>query len=260
MTTVSALKAARTLIGMGYACFPCRQHKRPACPHGFQDAVLDVDQLEELWRCFPGELVGVATGAVSGIAVVDIDAKHNTARKWWAEHRQRLLPSRVHRTRSGGLHVVYRHRAGLACSVSRIAHGVDVRADGGYVIWWPAAELPVLADPGVKPWPEWLVIEPPAPALPPPSRRALAIRGHDLRPTLHRALGVVRTMVTASEGERNRILFWAACRARDMVIAGEIDHLAGIQVLEALRQAAQQAGLTQREVERTITSAMRSAA
>ncbi len=262
MTTSSALTAARTLIGMGYACFPCRQHKRPACPHGFQDAVLDLDQLEELWRRFTGELVGVATGNVSGIAVIDIDAKHNTARKWWAEHRERLLPSRVHRTRSGGLHVIYRHRAGLACSVSRIAHGVDVRADGGYIIWWPGAGLPVLADAEITPWPQWLdaQLAPPAPALLPISRRAIAARRDDLRPTLHRALGVVRALALAPEGERNRILFWAASRAREMVAVGELDHAAGMQLLEAIREAAAHAGLAQREVDRTITSAFRGAA
>jgi hypothetical protein len=41
-----------------------------------------------------------------------------------------------------------------------------------------------------------------------------------------------------------------------MLIAGEIDHAAGVQVLEALREAAARAGLAQREI-RTITSAMR---
>jgi hypothetical protein len=254
------LAAACTLGGLGYACFPCRQDTRPCTPNGYKAAVMDREAIVALWSRYPGELVGVATGAMSGIAVLDIDAKHDDARKWWADHRERLLPSRAHRTRSRGIHVVYRHREGLACSVSRIARGVDVRADGGYVIWWPAAGLPVLADAGVQPWPEWLVIEPPpAPALPPPSRRALAVRRHDLRPTLHRALGIVRTIALAPEGERNRILFWAACRARDMVVAGELDHAAGVQVLEALREGAARAGLPQREIDRTITSAMRAA-
>jgi Bifunctional DNA primase/polymerase, N-terminal len=146
MTAASALAAACTLGGMGYACFPCRVDKRPATPNGFKAAAKERYIIEELWRRYPGELVGVATGEMSGASVLDIDAKHKTARKWWTEHRDRLLPARVHRTRSRGLHVVYRHRPGLSCSVSRIAHGVDVRADGGYIIWWPAAGLPVLAD------------------------------------------------------------------------------------------------------------------
>jgi hypothetical protein len=112
----------------------------------------------------------------------------------------------------------------------------------------------------LKPWPAWLVVEGPAPALSPPSpisRRAIAAR--DLRPTLHRALGVIRTVLDAKEGERNRILFWATCRAREMVVQDELDHSGGVQVLEALRDAGREVGLTQREIDRTITSAMRAA-
>ena len=44
-----------------------------------------------------------------------------------------------------------------------------------------------------------------------------------------------------------------------MVACGEIGHHAGMQVLDALREAAAHAGLTQHEIDRTITSAMRAA-
>jgi hypothetical protein len=260
----SAIVAARTLGAMGCAVFPCGGDKRPIKgSHGFKDAVRDADGIAELWAQYPGVLVGVATGEISGIAVLDIDAKHNTARKWYAEHREQLLPARVHRTRSGGLHLVYKHRIALKCSVSLIEHGVDVRADGGYIIWWPAAGLEVIADPGLQPWPEWLMqLLAPPPTVPSPSigRRALAAQGRDLRPMLHRSLGIIRTVLDAREGERNRVLFWATCRARDMLLAGELDHAAGVQVLDALRDAAAEVGLTQREIDRTITSAMRTAA
>jgi hypothetical protein len=262
MTAASALAAACTLGAMGYACFPCRADKRPTTPNGFKQAVKERDAIEDLWRQYPGILVGVATGEMSGASVLDIDKKHNPARVWWTEHRERLLPARVHRTRSGGLHLLYRHHPGLACSVSKLAHGVDVRADGGYVIWWPAAGLPVLADAGLKAWPDWLKVEASATAVPPPlpiSRRAIAARG-DLRPMLHRAKGILRTMVEAPEGERNRVLFWAACRTRDMYVAAELDHPSAMQVLDLLREAAARAGLPQRETERTITSAFRSRA
>jgi len=262
-----ALIAARTLAGMGYAVFPCGRNKRPAIPkadggNGFKDGTTDWDVIQDMWARYPGELVGVAMGVMSGVSALDIDKKHCGAWQWWAEHRDRLLPARVHRTRSGGLHLLYRHREGLRNSESLICRGIDVRGDGGYAIWWPAAGLPVLADPGIQPWPEWLMpLLEPAPVAPAVStaRRALAMRRPDLRPTLHRSLGLIRSVARATEGDRTKLLFWAANRTRDMVASGEMGHHAGMQVLDALREAAAHAGLTQHEIDRTITSAMRAA-
>jgi Bifunctional DNA primase/polymerase, N-terminal len=254
-----ALTAARTLGLLGYACFPAGPDKVPTTPHGFKSAARNPAAIEELWRRHPGVLVAVATGEMSGIAVLDIDtAKHPEALAWWELHRDQLLPARMHRTRSGGLHLIYRHRPGLTCSTGRINRGVDVKATGGSAIWWPAAGLEVIADPGLKPWPEWLMplAAPPPPPVPSISRRALTARSGDLRPTLHRTLGIIRAVLDAKEGERNRLLFWAACRCRDMVAAGELDHHAGVQVLEALRNAAARVGLPQSETDRTLTSAM----
>jgi hypothetical protein len=253
-----ALTAARSLGGMGFAVFSCRADKTPATPNGFKAATTDREAIEDLWAKHPGVLVGVACGSPSGIAVLDIDlAKHPEAAAWWEHHRDRLLPARMHRTRSGGLHLIYQHRPGLRCSAGLINRGVDVRADHGYAIWWPAAGLEVIADPGIKPWPEWLMpllAPPPAPSI---SHRAITARRGDLRPTLHRALGIIRAVLDAKEGDRNKLLFWATCRARDMCVGGELDHAAAMQVLEALRQAAAEIGLPQREIDRTITSAMR---
>jgi hypothetical protein len=257
-----ALTAACSLGRQGYRVFPCKPDKSPATRNGFKDAACDPVGIELLWRQHPNVLVGVATGAIGGIAVLDIDlGKHPEAQAWWEVHRDRLLPARIHRTRSGGLHLIYRHRPGLACSAGRINRGIDVRADGGYIVWWPGAGLEVVADGGIQPWPEWLmplVEPPPAPSI---SQRAIAARTPgDLRPTLHRAIGIVRAVLDAKEGERNRLLFWATCRVRDMHVADELDHAAGMQVLDALRKAAAEVGLSQREIDRTITSAMRGAA
>src|SRR5262245_26783369 len=152
----SALAAALALASK-FLCFPCRRDKAPTCPHGFKDASRDAATLQQLWTNYPGPLIGVPTGAVSGIDALDIDAKHAQAREWWAANRVRLPPTRVHRTRSAGLHCVFQHTAGLSCSVGRVARGVDVRADGGYAIWWPAAGLPVLHDGESACWPAWLL-------------------------------------------------------------------------------------------------------
>jgi hypothetical protein len=266
---MTPLVAALDLAGQGYAAFPCRPDKRPACPHGFKQATSDTDELRELWRQYPGSLVGVATGPASDISVLDIDKKHREAHEWWAAHRAELLPTQVHRTRSGGLHLLYTDPGdGLKCSASKIAKGIDVRAEGGYVIWWPAAGLPVLSGAHAPaPWPRWLTplaMAAPAQTAPRPSLPTLSrlppSRPGDLRPTLHRALGLANTVAAAGEGERNCILHWAACRAAEMIKAGEIDQAAGNQLVESLHNAALQAGLQHHEIARTIHSALRAAA
>jgi hypothetical protein len=260
MNAARALVAARSLAGMGYACFPCRLNKMPAIPkadggNGFKDGTTDWDAIQAMWARHPGELVGVATGAMSGVSVLDIDRKHREAWQWWAQHRERLLPTRVHRTRSGGLHLLYRDREGLRNSESLICRGIDVRGDGGYIIWWPAAGFPVLEDNGIRAWPEWLMpLLQPAPA-PVISQRALAVRDGDLRPVLHRAGGVLRTLANATEGDRNKLLYWAACRVCDMYQTNELDRPAAAQMLDLLREGAARIGLGQREAERTIASA-----
>src|SRR5258707_11377713 len=102
--------------------FPCYQNKRPACEHGHKDASTDTDRIRELWAGRTGLLVAVPTGAASGIAVLDID---RAGMAWLAGAGLPL--TRQHQTRSGGRHLIYRHRPGLRCSQSVITAGVDVR-------------------------------------------------------------------------------------------------------------------------------------
>lgn len=119
-------QALRAAAALGYPCFPCFPDKRPACPRGFKDAALREAGLATLWTRHPGELIGVPTGSVSGVAVLDVD-RDKGGGEWWAANKTRLPSTRLHRTRSGGLHCVFRHRPGLRCSASQIAPGVDVR-------------------------------------------------------------------------------------------------------------------------------------
>ena len=126
------ITCALSLAKTGLPCFPCRADKRPATPRGFIDATCDQHQLRELWVRHPGPLVGMPTGEISGLDVLDIDPRHN-GECWFAEQKHRLLPTRVNRTRSGGLHLLYQHEPGLRCSVGKITAGVDVGASGGYL-------------------------------------------------------------------------------------------------------------------------------
>lgn len=149
-------------LGLGKPAFFLRIDKTPACPHGFYDACQG-EALKDLHRRYPGPLIGVRTDYTSGIAVLDVDPGKGGDR-WWGDNRYRLPRTRMHETRSGGIHGVFQHLEGLRCSTSKIAPGIDVRADGGYAVWWPMTGLSVINPDALAPWPDWL--KPPDPEPP----------------------------------------------------------------------------------------------
>ena len=61
----------------------------------------------------------------------------------------------------------------------------------------------------------------------------------------------------ASVGERNQLTFWGAYTVRNLVRDGAIDHVIGMDALEQLRLASAHTGLADREINQTITSALR---
>lgn len=239
----------------GAAVFPCLENKQPACPHGFKDAATKAEAIMTLWRRYPGPLVGVATGVASGIDVLDLDLHKEGADDWHAEHCARLPATRTHRTRSGGLHMLFRHREGMRNSASRIAPGIDVRADGGYIIWWPAAGLDVVSKAPAAPWPAWLA-EMAVPPPPPKADLAKIERGiEDADRYVRGAVrGAVQAVASAGQGRRNDTLNAETYALARFIPEG---HLTAGQIAEAMAAAALQAGLTVPEIEKTITSALR---
>ena len=95
----------------------------------------------------PGaNLFGVPTGEVSGFFAVDIDPR-NGGDVWERENKHLLARARVHETMSGGRHYLFNQISGLnsfpGTQKSGVAPGVDIKAGGGWIVWWPAAGLPV---------------------------------------------------------------------------------------------------------------------
>lgn len=240
-------EALETALQLGLPSFPCRPDKAPACPTGFHAAQPPSPVLMSLWDQCPGELIGIPTGEVTGIAVVDVDRKKGGA-EWYEENKSRLPETRIHRTGSGGIHLLFKHREGLRCSAGRIAPGIDVRAEGGYFVWWPAEGLEV-RDAPLAEWPDWLIVEPEkkAPRVKVDARDPFAAAGLDLR-----LRGIINRVERAIEGERNAITFWAACRAAELVVEGHLEHRWARDVIAC---AAHNVGLPAFEAERTIKSA-----
>jgi hypothetical protein len=241
------------ILNLGLPVFPCRNtpgnkdtDKTPLNKNGFHDASDNPLKIRDMFARHQGALIGVPTGAISGFDILDVDPR-NGGLEWYESNKHKLPATRIHRTRSGGIHLLFKHLAGLRNSTSKIAPGIDVRADGGYVIWWPALGLSVKDyPPDVPPeWPLWLlpsVMNKPEP--PPP-----VYRGAISKFTPKQLAGVLRVVAESTEGERNQRLFWALCRVRDMAADGKIPLSDGEMLLA---EAASRCWLPAIEIRRTI--------
>jgi hypothetical protein len=244
-TFSQALTAALKLAANGLPVFPCASNKAPCTPNAFYDASTDPAIVEELWHDHPGGLIGVPTGKLIGLDLLDLDfGRHQEARNWWRENRQRIPRTRVHRPRSGGLHLLFQHDDLVHCTAGKIRLGVDTRGNGGYVIWWPAADQPVLSAAPPAPWPDSLLAE---------FRSKSQPRSRSLVPVPdNRFLAkLVQIVAGAREGERNCLTFWCACRAGEMVAAGALNASTAVAVIT---EAATRSGLPRAEAERTAKS------
>jgi hypothetical protein len=193
--------------------FPCALPKRPLTSQGFKSAC------RMPWAGWP--LVGVPTGEPNGFDVLDIDPDHG-GWEWLTDNHTRLPATQIHMTRSGGAHYLFRHAEGVR-NRSGMFPGVDVRGDGGYVIWWPQVGLNWSANP-VADWPEWLLEE-----VRRGRRRARAaapetetvsdtvLKVEPTRDWYGREKRLLQVVERALPGNRNNALFWSASRFVDMV-------------------------------------------
>jgi hypothetical protein len=108
--------------------------------HGFKQATTDERLVRHWWHLVDWANVGVATGA---IVVLDVDPRHDGDHTLRAlENRHGSLPPtwRVI-TGGGGEHIYFKAAKSLRNSASSIGAGLDVRADGGYVVAPPSLHL-----------------------------------------------------------------------------------------------------------------------
>jgi Bifunctional DNA primase/polymerase, N-terminal/Primase C terminal 1 (PriCT-1) len=245
------LQAALTYAGYGWRVFPCHTPTNDGCscrnprcehsgkhprfhqddlPHGVTNATTDAQQIRLWWTRWPEANIGIATGAESGLVVLDVDPNKGGAlalEDLLVVHG--ALPETVESlTGGGGRHVAFQHQGSeIKNSASKLGAGLDIRGDGGYVIAppslhasgcryeWEASSHPT--DVPLAPMPEWLL------ELVTASQRAhAASNGHD------------KVGGTIPEGRRNDTLASLAgsMRRRDMT-AEEI--YAALAVVNAQR-------------------------
>ena len=145
--------------------------KHPRTKHGFKDGSTAVEDIVRWWGMWPAANIGVRTGAEAGVVVLDVDPRNGGIESWLAlkeangyEHQG---PACI--TGGGGMHFWFAHPGGTILSRSgQIGAGLDVKADGGYVVAPPSVHKTGAAYAwieGYAPWdrelpgiPDWLLL------------------------------------------------------------------------------------------------------
>jgi putative DNA primase/helicase len=154
MTAPSLLESALQFAGRKWQVFPlhsvqdrrctcgrvCGKNagKHPRIKGGFKAATTDARQIEAWWRKWPDANIGIATGAVSGLIVIDIDGADGLAMLQSLVAQHGVLPRTAIVKTARGWHLYFSLPTPcppIPCSTGK---GLDVRADGGYVIAPPS--------------------------------------------------------------------------------------------------------------------------
>ena len=279
MTDTTTLSVALDYAAQGRPVFPCHTPTGPGCSccrpdcsspgkhprtrRGLHDASTDPRTVINWWNRWPDANVGVVTGRPSGLVVVDVDPDHggiDSMRALVSEHGRLPDGPRV-RTGSGGWHVLFEAPdQPLRNSAGRLGAGVDVRADGGYVIAPPSRHVAG----GQYRWirggtppelPDWLtrLIDPPAPEPAQRSREPIHLPNALDRWAQAAVRGEIDRVRYAPVGSRNHALNRAAFALGQIAGTGALDADA---IASHLHHAATSAGLGEYEATRTIRSGL----
>jgi Bifunctional DNA primase/polymerase, N-terminal/Primase C terminal 1 (PriCT-1) len=166
----SLSEAVHDYMGRGWSIIPIKPGgKRPLVGwEQFQQRPPGEAEVCHWFRTWRDAGVGIMTGAVSGLVVLDVDVRHGgdvALEQLEREHGR--LPTTVEcQTGGGGRHLYFAHPRAVVRNRVGLARGVDIRADGGYVVAPPSLHASGLryvwvdgrapANVGIAPLPDWL--------------------------------------------------------------------------------------------------------
>lgn len=117
----------------GWSVIPVGRNKKPIIEwKRFQTARAIRDEVISWFEKNPHFGLGVVTGQVSGIVVVDIDPRHGGSDKDF----EGIITIKS-QTGGGGWHYYFRYEKGIE-NKAGIREGVDIRGEGGYVVVPPS--------------------------------------------------------------------------------------------------------------------------
>ena len=149
-------QAAFRYLARGWSVLPLRPgDKRPLIRwETLQQARPDAATLARWFAHSPDANIGIVTGEISNLIVLDVDPKHGGDDSLEELERQfEKLPDTVEaQTDSGGRHLYFTHPGGFVPNRAGLKQGIALRGDGGYVVAPPSPD-----DRAVAVLPRWLL-------------------------------------------------------------------------------------------------------
>lgn len=130
--------AALQLAQQGYRVFPLQPRgKKPLIKQWQKVATTNAAQVQQWWQQHPTANIGIATGKLSGLYVLDRDGSAGSTS--YKKLRCQALESTLQVVTSRGVHHYLQYPSkGIRNSAGHVATGIDVRGEGGYVVAPPS--------------------------------------------------------------------------------------------------------------------------
>jgi len=135
----SKREAAVKLAEAGWEILPLRPNgKKPLgrfAPQGYKSATKDVKRVRKIWSRFPEANIGIVTGKVNNLVVMDIDSAE--ALEWLKD--KKTANDNIKAESPNGWHHYYSYEKGTPTITSGKIHPeIDLKSDGGYVVAPPS--------------------------------------------------------------------------------------------------------------------------
>lgn len=134
--------AALDYLARGWSVVPVRPRKKSPLIawQPYQQRHPGFEEVAAWFRKWPGANVGIVTGAISGLVVLDVDPQHGGGESLARLEREHgpLPPTMEAVSGGGGRHLYFAHPGGTVHNRTGLAPGIDLRGDGGLIIAPPS--------------------------------------------------------------------------------------------------------------------------
>lgn len=121
---------------LGWSVIPVGENKKPLIEwKKYQRIKATKEEILKWFTKYPNANIGVVTGKISNLVVIDIDPRHDGTDKEFSG-----ITTVKSKTGGGGWHYYFQYEEGIQ-NAANINPGIDVRGEGGYVIAPPSSHI-----------------------------------------------------------------------------------------------------------------------